>query len=217
MPDNTNFKDRTEAETLTSSVAMQKWGGVASFLMAAALIVSGLIYLTGNLRDALGPLAYSLADFLYGPLWAASLVSAVSALRERIGQRAARRMDLALLASIAAACAFVAVACIRSANRYYHLGHPELDLEMSSTVLIVWTTLVAGVIGAAWHFLGWAWILIGASAWTSRSLPRFLSGLYFAAGAVALFVYLLPDIEPNAVALGVMICLWQAILLWKSA
>jgi hypothetical protein len=216
MPDNTNFNDRIEAEALTSTVAMQKWGGVAFFLMAAAFIVSGLIYLTGNLRDAMGPFAYSLADFLCGPVWAASLVSAVSALRERVGQRAAPRMNLALLASIAAACAFVAVACIRSANRHYHLTHPELNLEMSSTVLIVWATLVAGVIGAAWHFLGWAWILIGSSAWTSRSLPRLLSMLYFVAGAVSLFVYLLPDIEPNAVALAVLISIWQGILLWKT-
>ena len=48
------------------------------------------------------------------------------------------------LASFAAACAFVAVARIRAANRDYHLDHPELHLESSSTVLLVWTTLVAG-------------------------------------------------------------------------
>jgi hypothetical protein len=48
-----------------------------------------------------------------------------------------RRMKLALLASFAAACAFVAVACIRSANRHYHLIHPELHLESSSAVLTV--------------------------------------------------------------------------------
>jgi uncharacterized membrane protein SpoIIM required for sporulation len=95
-------------------------------------------------------------------------------------------MNIALLASVAAAGVYVAVACIRSANRHYHLSHPELHLEMSSTVLIVWATLlVAGVIGAAWHFLGWAWILIGSSAWSSRSLPRVLSVLYFVAGTVS--------------------------------
>jgi hypothetical protein len=216
MPDNTMFKDHTDAGAMTSAVTMQKWGGLAFFLMAVAFIVSGLIYLIGDLRDAMGPFVYSLADFLYGPVWAASLVTAVSALRERIGDRAPRRMNLALLASLAAAGAFVAVACIRSANRHYHLTHPELHLEMSSTVLVVWATLVAGMIGTAWHFLGWALMLVGSSAWTSRSLPRVLSALYLVGGTVSLFVYLLPDIEANAVALGVVISIWQGILLWKT-
>jgi hypothetical protein len=57
-------------------------------------------------------------------------------------------MTLALLAAVLAAAAFVAVACIRSANRQCHLIHPELHLEESTSVLVVWTTIVAGVIGA---------------------------------------------------------------------
>jgi hypothetical protein len=81
-------------------VTLQKWGGLTSFLLAGAFIAPSLIYLTGDLRAASGPLAYALADFLYGPVWAASLVTAVFALRERIGERAQRRMTLALLASL---------------------------------------------------------------------------------------------------------------------
>src|SRR5688572_33395396 len=115
---------------------------VSSILLAMAFIVAPWIYLVGNLRDAMGPFGYTLADFLYGPVWAASLVSLVFMLRERIGQRAPRRMSLALLAAALAAGTMVAVACIRSANRHYHLIHPELHLEDSQTVLIVWTTLV---------------------------------------------------------------------------
>ncbi len=207
---------QSTADARTSAVTIQKWGGLASFLMAVAFIVPSLIYLTGNLRDAIGPLAYALADFLYGPVWAASLVTAVFALRERIGERAPRRMTLALLAALLAAGAFVAVACIRSANRHYHLIHPELHLETSTTVLVVWTTLVAGVIATAWHFLGWALVLVGSAGWTSRRLPRVLSVLYLVAGTVSLFVYLLPDIEGNVVALGVVVSIWQGILLWKA-
>jgi hypothetical protein len=70
-------------------VTMQKWGGLACFLMAAAFLVAPLIYLVGNLRDAMGPFAYSIADFLYGPLWGASLVMAlpgVGAGAARIGR-----------------------------------------------------------------------------------------------------------------------------------
>ena len=35
-------------------------------------------------------------------------------------------------------------------------------------------------------------------------------------GAMALFVYLLPDMEANAAALGVVISSWQGILFWKA-
>lgn len=170
----------------------------------------------GNLRDTLGPLAYSLADFLYGPIWSASLITAVFALRERIGKYAPRRMNLALLASIAAACAFVAVASIRSANRHYHLIHPEMHLESSSVVLTVWTTLVAGAIGAAWHFLGWGLVLIGSAGWASKRLPRILSALYLLAGTTSLLVYLWPNMEASALAFGVIVSIWQGILLWRG-
>jgi hypothetical protein len=215
MPDDAIFKDRIDADARTSAVMIQKWGGLASFLMAVAFIVAPLIYIVGDLRDAIGPLAYALADFLYGPVWAASLVTAVFALRERIGEHAPRRMTLALLAALVAAGAMVGVACIRSANRHYHMIHPELHLETSTTVLIVWTTLVAGMIATAWHFLGWALVLVGSAGWSSRRLPRILSVLYLVAGTGSLFVYMLPDIEANVVALGVVVSIWQGILLWK--
>jgi hypothetical protein len=189
---------------------------ISSILLAVAFIVAPLIYLFGNLRDAMGPLSYAVADFLYGPVWAASLVTLVFTLRERIGERAPRRMSLALLAAVLAAGAMIAVACIRSANRHYHLIHPELHLETSSTVLIVWTTLVAGVTGAGWHFLGWAMLLIGSAGWTSGQLPRVLSVLYLVGGTVSLFVYLLPDMEGLAGMLGIVVSIWQGLLLWKS-
>jgi hypothetical protein len=76
---------------------------ISSILLVVAFIVAPLIYLVGNLRDAMGPFAYALADFLYGPVWAASLVTLVFMLREQIGERAPRRMSLALLAAILAA------------------------------------------------------------------------------------------------------------------
>jgi len=140
----------------------------------------------------------------------------VFVLRERLGDRAPRRMSLALLAAILAAATMVAAACIRSANRHYHLMHPELHLENSSTVLIVWTTLVAGLTGAGWHFLGWALVLIGSAGWTSRSLPRILNVLYLLAGITSLFVYLLPSNEGGVMLLGAVISSWQGILLWKG-
>ena len=189
---------------------------LSSILLAVAFIVAPAIYLVGNLRDAMGPFAYAVADFLYGPVWAASLVALVFTLRERIGERAPRRLSLALMAAILAAGAMIAVACIRSANRHYHLIHPELHLEDSSTVLIVWTTLVAGVTGAGWHFLGWSLLLIGSAGWTTNMLPRVLSVLYLVGGTVSLFVYLLPDMEAIAGMLGIVISIWQGLLLWKS-
>ena len=216
MPDNTIFTVRPEANARTSAVTIQKWGGLASFLLVSAFIVPSLIYLTGNLRDATGPLAYDLADFLYGPVWAASLVTAVFALRERIGEGAPRRTTLALLAAVLAAGAMVLVACIRSANRHYHLVHPELHLEGSSTVLVVWTTLVAGITGAGWHFLGWAFVLLGSAGWTTRRLPRVLNILYLVVGVVSLFVYVRPEMEATVIMLGMVIAIWQGIVLWTA-
>jgi predicted membrane protein len=192
---------------------------ISAMLLAVAFIVAPGIYLVGNLRDPMGPFNYAVADFLYGPVWAASMVSIVFMLRERIGQRAPRRMSLALLATILAAGTMVLVACIRSANRHYHLDHPELHLENSQTVLIVWTTLVAGLTGAGWHFLGWALVLIGSAGWTSSRLPRPLSALYLVAGASSLFEYLLPErdpIEGITTMLVVVVSIWQGILLWKG-
>jgi len=197
-------------------VTMQRWGGLASFLLVTAFIVAPLIYLFGDLRDAIGPFTYALADFLYGPIWAASLVTAVFALRERFGERAPRRMSLALLAAVLAAGAMVLVACIRSANRHYHLIHPELHLETSTTVLVVWTTIVAGVTGAGWHFLGWALVLIGSAGWTSGRLPRVLCELYLVGGIASLFVYVFPNLEGIAAFLGVVWGVWQGILLLKG-
>jgi hypothetical protein len=137
-------------------------------------------------------------------------------LRERIGERAPRRMSLAWMAAVLAAGITVAVALIRSANRHYHILHPELHLENSSDVLVVWATLVAGLTNTAWHFLGWALVLIGSAGWTSRYLPRPLSGLYLLAGINSLVVYLLPGSEGTAVLLSVIVMLWQGFLLWKA-
>lgn len=189
---------------------------VGSLLLALTFLIAPLIYLVGNWRDALGPFSYNVADFLYGPVWAASLVSLIFVLRERIGGQAPHRMSLALFASILAAGTMVLIACIRSANRQYHLGHPELHLENSQTILIVWTTLITGLTGAGWHFLGWAFMLIGSVGWTSRLLPRLLSILYLVAGIASWFVYLIPENEGLATLLGMIISVWQGILLWKA-
>lgn len=196
-------------------MTINKWGALASFLVAASFIVSPLIYLTGNLRDALGVFTYDLADFLYGPILSASLITVIYVLREHIGRSAPRRMDLALIAAILSAVGMAAVAFIRSSNRHYHLLHPELNLQDSTTVLIVWATLVSGMNAIGFHFLGWVFVLLGSATWTTRFFPRLLMGLYLLTGVSSLFVYLLPDLEGLVLFLGSVISVWQGILLWK--
>jgi hypothetical protein len=195
-------------------MTIQKWGALASFLLAVAFLVPEFIYLTGKLEEANGPFIYALADFLYGPVRAACLVAAVYILTERIGHRAPRLMSLARLAVGLSAAMFVAVALFRSSNRHYHLLHPELNLQMSSTILIVWGTLIAGVIATAWHFLGWSLVLLGSAGWTTGRLPRLLSLLYWLVGAACLLVYLRPDHEGGVVLFGVIMSIWQGIWLW---
>lgn len=213
MTDNVILEDQGNTIVKPTAKLMQKWGGVASFLLAGSFIVAPFIYLTGNLRDPFGELAYNLADLLYGPVWGASLVTAVYALRERIGEHAPRRMTLALLIAILAAAMSVITAVLRSTNRQYHLMHPELSLDMSSTVLTAWTTLVSGVTAAGRHFMGWSLLLLGSAGWTTRRLPRTLSALYLVGGAMSMFAYVLPILDSTAVALGVIWAIWQGILL----
>jgi hypothetical protein len=195
-------------------VTINKWGALASFLLAVSFVVAPLIYLIGNLRDIFGVITYDLADFLYGPILSASIVTMIYVLRERIGASASRRMDLALLAAVLSAVGMAAVAFIRASNRQYHLIHPELNLEDSTTVLIVWTTLVAGANAIGFHFLGWAFVLLGSASWTSRIFPRLLNGFYFLAGVSSLFVYRFSELEGLVLLLGIIIGIWQGILLW---
>jgi hypothetical protein len=165
----------------------QRWGALASFLLALAFLAAPSIYLFDGLRDTVWPTGYDLADLLYGPVWAASLVTVVFELRERIGESASRRMTLALLAATLSAGMIVAAAIFRSTNRHYHLRHPELSLQHSSFVLLEWTTRVEGMIATGRHFLGWSLVLLGSAGWTSRRLPRLLC-LHISAGA-SLFAY----------------------------
>lgn len=193
-----------------------RWGGLACFLWPVALIPASLIYLTGNLRTAIGPLAYSVADFLAGPVSAASLIIVIFAVRERLNEHAPRRMSAALLAGFLAAGAMVLVACIRAANRQYHLLHPDLHLENSTAVLVVWTTLVAGISAAGWHFWGWALGLVGSAGWPSNRLPHGLCILSWLVSLASLFVYAFPNLEGIAGAFSVVWALWLGALLWKT-
>jgi hypothetical protein len=111
----------------------------------------------------------------------------------------------------------VLVASIRSANRQYHLSHPELHLENSTMVLVVWTTILAGITGAGWHFLGWSLVLVGSAGWVSGRIPNALCGLYLVGGVVSLLVYVFPNLEEPAALLGVLWGVWQGILLWRGA
>ena len=198
-------------------MTINKWGGLASFLIAVSFIVAPLIYLTGNLRDSIGVFTYNFADFLYGPVISTSLITLIYVLRELIGKSAVRRMDLALLAAVLSAVGMAAVAFIRASNRQYHLLHPELNLENSTSVLIMWTTLVAGASSLGFHFLGWTFVLLGSASWTSRFFPRILSVLYFLAGIAGLFVYLFQELEGLILLLGIIIGIWQGVLLLKNS
>jgi hypothetical protein len=69
----------TKGSTMKTTLAYPRSAALLSaILLSVAFIVAPFIYLVGNLRDAMGPLSYAVADFLYGPVWAASLVSIVT-------------------------------------------------------------------------------------------------------------------------------------------
>lgn len=207
---------RTKTKSKKSATPMQTWGAAAAFLLAVSILAANAIYLTGDLREAFGAITYDIADLLYGPVWAASLVTVILAVRERIGELAPKRMNLALGIALLAAAAMVAVALIRSANRHYHIAHPELHLESAQAVMVVWTTLVTGVLSTGWHLLGWCFILVGSAGFSSQRQPRLLSSLYILAGAAAMFVYLQPELEGFVLLLTLVAAVWQGVVLLKA-
>lgn len=216
MTEQSNHQVQVDTSIEISSEKIHKWEVVTFLLLIFAFIIPKWIYLTGNLQDAFGPFVYSMADLLFGPIWAVSLVTIILSLRKYIGKHAPMRMSIALMVAFLAAGMMVLAACIRSSNRNYHLTHPELHLEESTTILTVWTTIVQGVIATGWHFLGWALIMIASSGWTSNRLPKVLCIIYWCAGITALFVYVFPILEGFAIALSIVWATWQGILFWKE-
>ena len=205
-----------EQQTKTSlDPKFQRWSALASFLLAVNFIVPNLIYLTGNVTTVKGQYAYRLADFLYGPVWSVCLIVVILVLREQLSKDAPRRITVATFTAFLAAGTMIVVTFIRASNREYHILHPELHLEESVIVLTVWTTLLAGLTAAGWHFLGWAQIMIASSGWTSQRLPRVLSALYLVSGIASLFVYLFPVNEGFGILLSTIIFIWQGILFWN--
>ncbi len=100
------------------------------------------------------------------------------------------------------------------ANRHYHIAHPELGLENSTTVLVVWTNLVAGVMAAGYHFLDGHWSWSVPPAGPAVIFREFCVCLYLAAGLASLFVYLRPELEGFVLMLGIVISVWQGVLFW---
>lgn len=207
---------RSKSKTKRIATPLQRWGAAAAFLLAASMLAANFIYLTGDLREAFGAITYDIADLLYGPVWAASLVTVILAVRERIGELAPKRMNLALGLALLAGAAMLAVATIRSANRHYHIAHPELQLQSMQAVMVVWTTLVAGVLGAGMHLLGWAFALTGWAGLTSQRQPAILSSLYILAGAAAIFVYVQPEFEGFVLLLTLVASIWQGVVLLRA-
>jgi hypothetical protein len=196
-------------------MTMLRCGAIAWFLLAATFFAPS-IYFFGRPPEGVGLSSYDLADFLYGPVWGASLVTAIFVLRERFGGNAPRRMTLALLAATLAAGASVMVALIRSTNRHFLAARPDLDPTMVNTLLTAWTTVVTGVIATRYHFLGWALVLLGSAVWSDRRRDKVLSGLYLVGGMTSLFGYLQVEGDMGAALFGVILSIWQGIRLWDD-
>lgn len=196
-------------------MTMVRCGAIACFLLAASFLAP-LIYFFGGPPQGVGLSSYDLADFMYGPVWGASLVTAIFVLRERFAGWAPRRMTLALLAATAAAGVSVSVALIRSTNRYYLAKHSELNGTMEATLLTAWTTIVTGLIATRYHCLGWALVLLGTAVWSNRRQDRVMSGLYMVGGITSLFGYLQPEGDMGGALFGVILSIWQGIRLWRD-
>jgi hypothetical protein len=209
----------------------QKWGSIASFLQAAIFLIAPVIYLvivpaaTGlagpdfadpfKLRFVLANPAFDWGDFVFGPLWAASLVVILMALQEHLGDAAPRRMRLAMIASCLSAALFVGASTVQTVGRHYISSHPELDAAVYEGTFRALSMVVPGLTSGGRHFLGWTLLLLGSIGWTTRRLPRILCIVYFVGALPALFAYLNPGLGELVLLPGVAWNIWQGILLWR--
>ncbi|BCX04970.1 MAG: hypothetical protein KatS3mg053_2908 [Candidatus Roseilinea sp.] len=100
--------------------------------------------------------------------------------------------QLALMAGIAAVALYIAsgmlgLRLLEAAQSFY----PTNPTDARSTILI---RIVTQSLQAAGTFaVGWFAVLISIAAWQARALPRWMSALGVAAGALLAFVFILPD------------------------
>lgn len=210
---------------------VQKWGSIASFVQAVIFLIAPVIYFvfipaaTGlagpdfldpfKLRPVLANPAFDLGDFVFGPLWAASLVIVLMALYEHLESAAPRRMRLAIIASCLSAALFVGASTVQTVGRHYISSHPELDAVIYESIFRSLSMVVPGLTSGGRHFLGWTLLLLGSAGWTTRKLPRTLCIFYFVGALPALFAYLNPGIGEIILLPGVIWNVWQGILLWR--
>lgn len=207
-------------------MTFQKWGALASFVVAATFFASPLIvviYLTTPYPS--GRVWYQFSDFLSGPLWAASLMMVVFALRERVGERAPRRMSIVLLAATLSTGLLICAAIIRSVHRDFQYFNPT-RMDETSLLLILNTlsVVVPAVVAAGRHFLGWMLLALASVGWTTLQLPRGMSALFAISGVLSLLAYLwavYPE-QPADVLNGLawlmfaIPMIWLGIMLWTA-
>lgn len=209
-----------------------KWGSIASFVQAAIFLIAPMIYFvvlpmaTGlngpdfndpfKLRPVLANPAFDFGDFLFGPLWAASLVLSLLAMSEYLGASAPRRMRFAIITSSLSAALFVAAGIVQTIGRHYISMHPELEASVFESIFRTLSMIVPGLTSSGRHFLGWTLILLGSAGWATPGFPRTLSIIYFAGALLALFAYLSPGIGELILLPGMIWNIWQGILLWRT-
>lgn len=215
-----------------NGISLQKWGSVASFTQAAIFFIAPLVYFvalpaaTGldgpdfndpfKLRPVLANPVFDLGDFLFGPLWAASLVLSMIGMREYFGESAARRMQMAVMTACLSATLFVAGGVVQTVGRHYISMHPELSDQVFESIFRALSMVVPGLTSSGRHFLGWTLVLIGAAGWATHGFSRVLCILYFVGALFALFAYLSPGIGELILLPGVAWNIWQGILLWRN-
>ncbi len=215
-----------------NSINVKRLGSIASFAQAIIFLIVPVIYfvivpaatgLTGSdfsdpfkLRSVLANPVFDFGDFFLGPLWAASLVISLLAMREHFEDTAPRRMQLAIIASSLSAALFVAGGVVQTTGRHYISMNPELDATVFESIFRSLSMIVPGLTSAGRHFLGWTLILLGSAGWTTHRLPRTLCIIYFIGAFLALFAYLSPGIGEAILLPGVIWNVWQGILLWRD-
>lgn len=214
------------------SISIQKSGSIASLVQAVIFLIAPVVYLvvipaaTGltaanfsdpfKLRSVLANPAFDFGDFLFGPLWAASLVLSLLGMREYFGDVAPRQMHLLLIVGSLSAALFAAGGIVQTIGRHYISMNPELNASVYESIFRALSMVVPGLTSSGRHFLGWTLILLGTAGWSTRRLPRTLCIIYFVGAVLGLFAYFSPGIGELILLPGLIWNIWQGILLWRG-
>ena len=206
---------------------LQKLGGYASIVFVCALIaVVGIaaftmprlgLTLSGDGADPVKVMAAYEASPItfhvlrpFGILIAIVIVLITLALQERMRANAPNLMRLAVIA------ASVASALLLANTITGTLGLASITSAKDVSAYRAFRVMQDGLSSAGLNAWGWALLLMGWAAITTRALPRILSWLILVYGVVTIFQFAVVQIQSVSLLLFLISMMWLGVVLLRK-